>query len=342
LKFRKKFLIVYLAARPVQHVVHHYAPSSCCGSCELCCPWKEESSERRPRSRSRSRSPTPPTHDQQRHSRRDEFDRSKYDNKLEAIDEKIERLRRELNLNSSSKQEKSTETIDYYHPPPTAPPVEHHIPYKQHYDPPKPRSRSRSRSRPRSASSLPREPWRSSNQNDYPWRDAHLPAYREATLARAQTPTNESHTWKETAHERSHLNTQTSTSCHSTKDYIYKPSSETEARKWYTQSTGKDPNREVHQALHGGTTSCNYTGSSTPHCGRSFYSGVPSTPHCGHSFYSDVPSTTTTHSLKKMDSTQYHNLYGCNESCLHIIPKQGTSLDPPYLKIYNAPVTYLH
>jgi hypothetical protein len=123
---------------------------TCPGYCELCCPWIEESTERRARSRSRSRSrsPSPPTHDQQRHSRRDEFDRSKHENKHETIDDKIERIRGELRSNSFSKHDKSTETVDYYHPPPS-PPVEQRIPYKQHYDAPKPRSLSR----PRSASS---------------------------------------------------------------------------------------------------------------------------------------------------------------------------------------------
>jgi hypothetical protein len=119
---------------------------TCPDYCELCCPWIEQSTEERTRSRSRSRSPSPPTHDHERYSRRDEFDRSKYDTKLETIDEKIERIRRELEHSTSiSKHDKSTETIDYYRPPPT-PTIEPRIPYKQHYDPLKPRSRSRSRS----------------------------------------------------------------------------------------------------------------------------------------------------------------------------------------------------
>jgi hypothetical protein len=189
-----------------------------------------------------------------------------------------------------------------------------------------------------------------------------LPAYREATIARSQTPVDESRAWKETAHHHSHLQTQNSKTYYSSKDYIYRPKSETEARRWYTQSTGKDADREVHQALHGGTTAYKYTCSSTPsydrHDHHSSYSEIPtttykytssSTPcydrHNHHSFYSEIPTTTTTtkiHSLHKVDSTQYHNLYGCNEPCLHIIPKQGGTLDPPYLKILNAPITYLH
>lgn len=322
------------ATQPVQHVIHHHTcgVKTCPGYCELCCPWIEHSTEQRTRCRSRSRSPSPPrTQYQQRCSRRDEFDRSKYENTHESIDDKIERIRRELHSSSICKHDKSTETIDYYRPPPS-PPVVQCVPYKQHYDAPKPRSLSRPRSASsQRASSLPREPWRSSNQNDYPWRDSHLPAYRAETLARSQTPVDESRTCKETAHHRSHLQTQNATTYCSKKDYIYRPKSETEARKWYTQSTGKDPDREVHQALHGGTTNYTYTGSSTCCYDRSDHH---------HSFYSEIPSKI--HSLHKVDSTQYHNLYGCNEPCLHIVPKQGGTLDPPYLKILNAPVTYLH
>ncbi len=127
---------------------------TCPGYCELCCPWVNDSTQHQARSRSpspcrsRSRSPSPPTHDQQRYSRRDQFDLSKYDKTFESIDEKIERIRRELHSSSISKHDKSTETIDYYRPPPSPPPVQR-IPYKQHYDAPKPRSLSR----PRSASS---------------------------------------------------------------------------------------------------------------------------------------------------------------------------------------------
>ncbi len=122
---------------------------TCPGYCELCCPWIEHSTEQRTRSRSRSRSPSPPrTQYQQRCSRRDEFDRSKYENTHESIDDKIERIRRELHSSSICKHDKSTETIDYYRPPPS-PPVVQCVPYKQHYDAPKPRSLSR----PRSASS---------------------------------------------------------------------------------------------------------------------------------------------------------------------------------------------
>jgi hypothetical protein len=150
----RSFRIVYLVTQSVQHVIHHHitpcSVKTCPGYCELCCPWIEQSTEQP----LRSRSPSPPTtHDQQRYSRRDEFERSKSDNKHETIDEKIERIRHELdsNSNSISKRDKSTETIDYYHPPP--PPtlnIEKRIPYKQHYDAPKPRSRSRSASSHRS------------------------------------------------------------------------------------------------------------------------------------------------------------------------------------------------
>ncbi|CAF1119773.1 unnamed protein product [Rotaria sp. Silwood1] len=313
----------------VQHVVHHHpSPSPTCsikhcpGYCELCCPWIEQPPERH----TRSRSPSPPTRDQERYSRRDEYDRSKhYLYKNETIDEKIERIRRELNLNSSSKHDKSTETIDYYRP--TTPVtkkttyVEQPISYKQHYNPPKSRSRSRSTSSHR-GSSLPREPWRSTNQNDYPWRDAHLPAYRQATLNRSQTPDNEYHQWNETAHQRSHLNTQNQTS-HCKDNYIYRPKSEIETRKYYIQTTGKNPDCEVHQALHHNTTSC---------CDKQ-------KTNTEHSFYSDIPTTT----LKQMNLSSYNNVCRSDDSCLHIVPKHGSStLDPPYLKILNAPVTYLH
>ncbi|CAF2605300.1 unnamed protein product [Rotaria sp. Silwood2] len=314
----------------VQHVVHHYPPSTCSvkhcpGYCELCCPWIEQSHERQSRSRSRSRSPSPPTHDQQRYSRRDEYDRSQhYLHKDETIDDKIERIRHELNLNSSSKRDKSTETIDYYHPSPirtTTTVEQQRIPYKQHYDPPKPRPRSTSSHR---ASSLPREPWRTTNQNDYPWRDAHLPAYRQESLSRSQTPANENYQWNETAHQRSHLNTQNQSSSSPCKNnYIYRPKSEIETRKYYMQTTGKDPDCEVYQSLNHNTTSC---------CNKQ------QTKH-EHSFYSDIPTTTT---LKQMNISSCPNVCRSDDTCLHIIPKHGSTLDPPYLKIYNSPVTYLH
>ncbi|UJR09940.1 hypothetical protein I4U23_014162 [Adineta vaga] len=308
----------------IQHVVHHYPPPS---YCELCCQCDENSSERRSRSRSRSRSPSPSTREQTRHSRRDEYNLSVYDTKIEAINEKIEKLRRELDLAPVSKQHQATETVDYYHPPPKPrpPPVEESTQYKQHYDAPKPRprssSRSRSRSRPRSASSLPREPWRSSNQNEYPWRDAHLPAYREATLARAQTPVNETQTWNETTQERSHSVTRSRcvSPCHTITDYNCRPSTVVDYTCRPSSST---------VVSNYGPQVYNYT--------------TPSTSCCDHSFYSDIPTTTKTHHLRKIDSTPSHNVYGCNDPCLHVVPKQGSASDPPYLKIHNAPVTYLH
>ncbi len=137
--------IVCLVSQPAQHVIHHHISTcsvkTCPGYCELCYPWIEQPVDRRPR----SPSPSPPTHDQERYSRREEFDRSKYAEKLESIEEKIERIRQELHSKSFSNHDKSTETIDYYRPPPTPPP-EPRIPYKIHYDAPKPRSRSRPRS----------------------------------------------------------------------------------------------------------------------------------------------------------------------------------------------------
>ncbi|CAF3385094.1 unnamed protein product [Rotaria sp. Silwood1] len=317
---------IFEVAQPVQHVVHHHVQpctiKTCPGYCELCYPWTEHSTHQH----IQSRSPSPRTHEHQyRQSRRDGFERDEFDqtypSKNETIDEKIERIRRELRDSSSQTHDKTTETTNNYQ---SSPIIEHHI----HHRP-------RSTSRPRSASST-REPWRSSNQNDYPWRDTHLPAYREATLARAQTPVNETRTWKETAHERSHQNTQNATTYHSKKDYVYRPKSETEARKWYVQSTGKDPDREVHQALRGGTTTYKYNESQ-----KSYYDKHQSKTY-DHSFYSDVPTTSKTHTLRKIDSTQHHNLYACNEPCLHVVPKNGSTSDPPYMKILNAPVTYIH
>ena len=327
---------------------------TCPGYCELCCPWTEHPPREcsRTRSCSRSRSPSPPTHNQQRCSRRDYFDCAKYDEKLESIDEKIERIRRELNASSLSKCNRSTETIDCCRRPLT-PPVQRCAPYKQHYDAPKPCCRSRSRPRSSSshrwffpsdensfgkflfsfrASSLTREPWRSASRNDYPWRDSHLPAYREATLARSQTSLDDVRKWDETAHQRSHQNTCKSRSYYSNKDYVYRPPSDAEAQKWYTQTTGKNATQEVHQALYGKPAT---TATTTTYCTPSQNANP-----C-HSFYSDVPSTKT-HHLHKVDATPHHNLYGCNDSCLHVIPKQGSTLNPPYLKILNAPVTYIH
>lgn len=185
------------------------------------------------------------------------------------------------------------------------------------------------------SSSLPREPWRPSNRNDYPWRDSHLPAYREATLARSQTSLDRTQTWDETAHHRSHQNTQNSRSYYSNKDYVYRPPSEAEAKRWYTQSTGKNADQEVHQSLYGKPTSSQCQPSSSNYYTRYIHTNN------AHSFYSDVPSTKT-HYLHKVDATPHHSLYGCNEPCLHVVPKQGSTLDPPYLKILNAPVTYIH
>lgn len=182
---------------------------------------------------------------------------------------------------------------------------------------------------------MPREPWRSSNQNEYPWRDSHLPAYREATIARSQTDLDGTRTWDETAHQRSHQNTQHSRSYYNKKEYVYRPPSEVEARKWYTQTTGKNADHEVHQSLYGRSTTCQTRPSTT-----TYYTRCQS-PTISHAFYSDIPSTKT-HYLHKVDSTPYHNLYGCNEPCLHVVPKHSSTLNPPYLKVLDAPVTYIH
>lgn len=284
------FSINLLVAQPVQHVIHYHVQGP---------PPTTDSGYQR------HSSPQP----QQRSSRRDQFEHDEFNysqpSNQESIDEKIERIRRELRQSSAQ------------HPGHISPTLENQL-----------------HSRPRSSSG-PRDPWRTSNQNNYPWRDAHLPAYREATLTRSQTPTDQTHTWKETAHERSHRNTQHSKSYHSKKDFVYQPKSEAEARKWYTQSTGKDPDREVHQALRGGTTSYKYTGSCAPH-----YERHQSTTYEHH----EAPTNTNgnTHALRHLDSSHHHNLYASNQSTLHVVPKQGSTSDPPYLKILNAPVTYIH
>lgn len=101
----------------VQHVVHHHYPpyghSTCPGYCELCCPWIDH--------RQQGTS--------QRQSRRDEYERDELNPvdryQSESIDERIERIRRELSESTASKRDQSTETI------------EHHI---HHY--PRPRSAS--------------------------------------------------------------------------------------------------------------------------------------------------------------------------------------------------------
>ncbi|CAF0936278.1 unnamed protein product [Didymodactylos carnosus] len=331
--------------------------------------------------RSRSRSKSPPQH--HRMSRRDEYEqdqeelhvdrRTKHD--TETIDEKIQRIRRELGQSNEQRHDKSVGTIDHYKPPQQ----QQYVHYRQSQNEQqyssetnhqrqqqrsRSRSRSRSLSRPRSAG--PREPWRSSNLNDYPWRDSHLPAYREHTLEKqqdfdsSQSRPSSSQNFegsRGSSHSRSHSNQRQST-YQSQQDYVYRPKSETEAKKWYTQSTGKDPDREVYQMLRGGTTTYSYNQNNNSasygekfhvqHNGNSSYHHHQPSYDCshsssgGHAFYSDIPKPTKSHTLKKLDSTQHHTLYGCNEPCLHIVPKQGGSFDPPYVKIVNAPVTYLH
>ena len=163
---------------------------------------------------------------------------------------------------------------------------------------------------------MPREPWRSSNQNDYTWRDAHLPAYREVSRSRAQTPVNQTRTWKESDTTNS--------------SFVHRPPSETQARHYYTQTTGNDANTEVYHALNKNST-INYS-YTTPSYERS----------TDHSFYADVPSYCAQGPLKYVDATNNHQLYASKDSCLHIVPKNGSPSETPYLKILNAPVTYLH
>ena len=247
----------------VQHVIHHhvqpYGYQTCPGYCNICCPWI----------------------DQQRYSRRDQFECDQRNieerTREESLDERIQRIRDELGER------------------PTGDTVVHHIHHTTE--------------RPSTSLSQTRERWRSTNQNDYPWRDTHLPAYREAASTRP-----------ETAHERSHRNNRTKASdYYSKKDFVYQPKSEVEARKWYKQTTGKDPDREVYQALHG---------------------EKKTNDHRSHSTEASHP--TQVHRLTKIDSTQHHDLYTSNNSTIHVVPKQGGNLDSPYVRILNAPVTYLH
>ncbi|CAF4382467.1 unnamed protein product, partial [Rotaria magnacalcarata] len=88
---------------------------------------------------------------------------------------------------------------------------------------------------------------------------------------------------------------------------------------------------ETYQALHPKTTTYHSTGSCYD---------TPSHTKTHHSFYSEVPRTT--YAPKLVDLTPSNNSYASNDECIHIVPKNGSTLDPPYLKIYNAPVTYLH
>ena len=114
----------------VQHVIHHHHVHHDYS------PEREEYH--------RSLTPPPP-----RYSRREEFERSRRSPTIdEHLDARLGRVRDELRQSYSQKRDQSTETIDYYHPPPRPPSP---ITYKQHYDAPKfrPRSRSRSASLPR-------------------------------------------------------------------------------------------------------------------------------------------------------------------------------------------------
>ncbi|CAF0740114.1 unnamed protein product [Didymodactylos carnosus] len=349
----------------VQHVIHHVQHCSvptCPGYCETCCPWiKDGGYYQHHRSRSRSKSPP----QQHRVSRRDEYQKERDElhvdgrNKrdIETIDKKIERIRKELDQLDHQRQHESVGTIDHYKPPQE----QQYFHSRQSQDDQgyssetsQQQKNPRSRSRPRSSSTGSREPWRSSTSNEYPWRDAHLTAYREHTLEKQQDsdqvpsrPTSSKHF--EGARGSSHLRSHSNQKQASNQNYVYRPKSEMEVKKWYTQSTGKDPDREVYQRLRGGTTTYSYNqnGKNVQHSGNSNYSHQPSYDHSygtsgNHSFYSDVPKPTNSHTLKKLDSTQYHTLYGCDKPCLHIVPKQGGSFDPPYVKIVNAPVTYLH
>jgi hypothetical protein len=251
---------------------------------------------------------------EQRRSRRDEFDdRNFYQD--ETLDEKLRRIRKELQNSQTEKRDQSTETVEYrFHSP-----IE------------RPRSASGSR-RPRSSSAGARQPWRPINQNDYPWRDAHLPAYRDATVARSQTPVNESRVWQESVKKTANQ----SKSYYSGREFVYRPKSEVEAKRYYTQTTGKDADREVYQALRGGMTTYQYKNVSTPH-----YVSYQSTD-CLCPRPSTAHVETKTHHLKKVDSTNHHDLYASNHSSLHVIPKNGSTFEQPYMRILNAPVTYIH
>lgn len=256
----------------VQHVVHHhvrpYSQQSCPGFCELCCPWEVPQNT------------TIPHREQQQPS------------SDESLDERIERVRRELNENSSSDR------------------VIHHIHYPD----------ERSETPP----PAPRQPWRSTNQNEYPWRDSHLPGYRQAALSRSQTNLNE------TAHERSHRNTSATNRFSHGKEYVYRPKSEVEAKRWYQISTGKDPDREVQQSLQ------------TNHYGSKTTQTMDRSDYGFRSMTAEHPISLAGERFTKVDSTHYHDLYASRNSNLHVVPKNGASFDAPQMKIINAPVTYIH
>jgi hypothetical protein len=84
------------------------------------------------------------------------------------------------------------------------------------------------------SASLPRPPWRSSNQNDYLWRDAHLPAYREATVARSQTPTDQTRVWQEPIKDTKLTTVHCKKYVPAKESYICRPISACETRVCYT------------------------------------------------------------------------------------------------------------
>ena len=167
-------------------------------------------------------------------------------------------------------------------------------------------------------------PWRSANQNDYPWRDAHLPAYRQITLKRSEKMDENLHSCQDNGFHTNDQKTERKPNITKKKCAAYRPQSEHEVRKLYIQSTGKDPNGEVYQALK---------------CKSTVYSDNHQHINSKHSFYSDIPKTQT---LKTIDLTPNQQSYQSDQSCIHILPQNTRNLDLPYLKIFNAPVTYLH
>ena len=159
------------------------------------------------------------------------------------------------------------------------------------------------------SSSLPRDQWRPTSRNDYPWRDAHLPAYRDAALSRSETPSRKT----------------------GERDYVYRRVPDNEARRYYTETTGKNADVEVHQALAKKST-------------NSYYWEQPSQSSVveQRTLYSVKPVTYNAYQLKTIESTPHHSLYASNSEALHILPRQGPVPNKPSLKIINAPVTYLY
>ena len=137
-----------LVLQPIQHVVHHHVQHSSSETCPGYDQNKEPWSDFRPVS-----PPVTIHHHRQteRQSRRDQYELTDLPSYREgSLDQKIEEVRAELRRAFSTRNDKATETIDYYEPivrPRSVTPLT--APYIQQYEVPRPRSRSRSASRHR-------------------------------------------------------------------------------------------------------------------------------------------------------------------------------------------------